>query len=161
MPPVRRRKNLFIDQRRIDRAKALLHTDATFGAVLQEFHRRSLPRLVLSTVVAAELLVGAQRADRERSVRRALIEPFRVRCRLITPGWSTWELVAHLDRNLRKRPANRQCLEQRSFFQDMLIAASAHELGATVVTENVADFALIARYLDFAFVPPFPPSPAV
>lgn len=27
MPPVRRRKNLFIDQRRIDRAKALLHTE--------------------------------------------------------------------------------------------------------------------------------------
>ena len=27
MPPARRRKNLFIDQRRIDRAKALLHTD--------------------------------------------------------------------------------------------------------------------------------------
>lgn len=27
MPPVRRRKNLFIDQRRIDRVKALLHAD--------------------------------------------------------------------------------------------------------------------------------------
>ena len=27
MPAVRRRKNLFIDQRRIDRVKALLHTD--------------------------------------------------------------------------------------------------------------------------------------
>jgi len=27
MTPVRRRKNLFIDQRRIDRAKALLHAD--------------------------------------------------------------------------------------------------------------------------------------
>jgi hypothetical protein len=27
MPPVRRRKNLFIDQRRIDRAKALLHAE--------------------------------------------------------------------------------------------------------------------------------------
>lgn len=27
MPPVRRRKNIFIDQRRIDRAKALLHAD--------------------------------------------------------------------------------------------------------------------------------------
>jgi len=27
MPPARRRKNLFIDQRRIDRVKALLHTD--------------------------------------------------------------------------------------------------------------------------------------
>ncbi|MEO7520819.1 MAG: hypothetical protein ABIW79_03280 [Gemmatimonas sp.] len=27
MPPVRRRKNLFIDQRRIDRVKALLHAE--------------------------------------------------------------------------------------------------------------------------------------
>jgi hypothetical protein len=27
MAPARRRKNLFIDQRRIDRVKALLHTD--------------------------------------------------------------------------------------------------------------------------------------
>jgi len=27
MPPIRRRKNLFIDQRRIDRARALLHAD--------------------------------------------------------------------------------------------------------------------------------------
>lgn len=27
MPPVRRRKNLFIDQHRIDRVKALLHTE--------------------------------------------------------------------------------------------------------------------------------------
>lgn len=27
MPPVRRRKNIFIDQHRIDRVKALLHTE--------------------------------------------------------------------------------------------------------------------------------------
>jgi hypothetical protein len=27
MPPVRRRKNLFIDQRRIDRVKAILHAE--------------------------------------------------------------------------------------------------------------------------------------
>lgn len=135
--------------------------DATFGAVLQEFHRRSLSRLVLSTVVATELLVGAQRPDRERAVRRALIEPFRVRRRLVTPGWSTWELVTRVDRSLRKRPANRSRLDQRSFLHDMLIAATVRELGATLVTDNVADFALIARHLDFAFVQPFPPSPAV
>jgi predicted nucleic acid-binding protein len=133
--------------------------DAAFGTTLQEFHRRSLPRLLLSTVVVAELLVGAQRADRERALRRALIEPFRARRRLVTPGWSTWELVARVDQALRKRAAHRARLEQRSFLQDMLIAATARELGATVVTENVADFALIARHLDFAFVQPFPPSP--
>jgi predicted nucleic acid-binding protein len=134
--------------------------DATFGAELREFHRRMLPRLVLSAVVATELLVGAQRADRERAVRRALIDPFRARRRLITPGWQTWERVARIDHSLRKRPAQRSRLEQRSFLHDMLIAATARELGATVITDNVADFALIARHLDFAFVQPFPPSPA-
>lgn len=133
--------------------------DATFGASLQEFHRRSLSRLLLSSVVATELLVGAQRADRERALRRALIEPFRARRRLVTPSWSTWELVARVDQALRKRSTNRSRLEQRSFLHDMLIAATARELGAIVVTDNVTDFALIARHLDFAFMPPFPPTP--
>jgi predicted nucleic acid-binding protein len=134
--------------------------DASFGAILQEFHRRTLPRLVLSAVVATELLVGVQRADRERALRRALIEPFRARRRLIVPSWQTWELVARVDQSLRKRSANRPRLEQRSFLHDMLIAATARELGATVITDNVDDFTLIARHLDFAFVQPFPPSPA-
>ena len=43
----------------------------------------------------------------------------------------------------------------------MLIAATARELGATIITDNVADFTLIARHLDIAFVQPFPPLPAV
>lgn len=135
--------------------------DAAFGEELREFHRRMLPRLVLSAVVATELLVGAQRADRERALRRALIEPFRTRRRLMTPGWQTWERVARIDQALRKRAAHRSRLEQRSFLHDMLIAATARELGATVITDNVDDFTLIARHLDFAFVQPFPPSPTV
>lgn len=135
--------------------------DAAFGAELQEFHRRSLPRLGLSGVVAVELLIGARTADRERVVRHALIEPFRARGRLLIPGWSTWQLVARIDRDLRKRAAGRSRLDQRSFLHDMLIAATARELGATVVTDNTTDFSLIARHLDVAFVQPFPPSPAV
>ena len=75
--------------------------------------------------------------------------------------WSTWHLVARVDRALRRRPANRSRLEQRAFLDDMLIAATARELGATVITDNIADFTLIARHLEFAFVQPFPPSPAV
>ena len=132
--------------------------DPAFGIELQDFHRRSLPRLILSAVVASELLIGAQRADRERSVRRALIEPFRARRRLVVPSWSSWQLVARVDQTLRRRPTNRTRLEQRSFLHDMLIAATARELGATVITDNVADFGLISRQLDFAFVRPFPPS---
>lgn len=132
--------------------------DPAFGAELQEFHRDNLPRLVLSSVVASELLVGAQRPERERALQRGVIEPFRSRRRLLTPGWNSWAAVAGLDRRLRQRPGNRPRLETRSFLHDMLIAASAREIGATVVTNNVADFALIARHLDVAFVAPFPPT---
>lgn len=46
---------------------------------------------------------------------------------------------------------------QRGFFNDILIAASAREIGATVITKNLADFALIARVLDIHFAPPWPP----
>ena len=57
--------------------------------------------------------------------------------------------------------ANRTRLAQRSFMQDILIAASAREVGATIITENVVDFTLIGRHVDIAFVPPWPPAPAV
>ena len=134
--------------------------ELAFGLELREFHRRNLPRLVLSAVVAAELLIGAQRPDRERALRRALIDPFRARRRLLSPTWSTWELTAHVDRRLRRHAANRTRLEQRSFLHDLLIAASAREIGATIITENASDFGLIARHIDIAFVQPFPPTSA-
>ncbi len=44
--------------------------------------------------------------------------------------------------------------------QDILIAASARELGATIVTFNTADFALIGRHMDITFVEPWPRQPA-
>ena len=134
--------------------------ELTFGRELQEFHRRHLSRLVVSAVVATELFVGAQRPDRERALRRTLIEPFRLRRRLLTPTWSTWDLAAKIDRGLRLRPAHRMLLERRSFMNDILIAASAREIGATIITENTSDFTLIGRHVDIAFVPPWPPSPA-
>jgi len=132
--------------------------DSAFGLEFQAFHAHNLPRLVLSAVVASELLVGAQRPERERALQRGLIEPFVTRRRLLTPGWSSWAAVARLDRTLRKRPANRTRLGTRSFLHDMLIATSAREIGATIVTDNVVDFTFIARHIDIAFVPPFPPS---
>ena len=134
--------------------------EAAFGSALQAFHRVSLPRLVVSAVVAVELLVGAQKPDRERAVLRTLVEPFRARRRLITPTWSTWALAAKIDQRIRRQSANRTRLEHRSFMQDILIAASAREVGATIITENTTDFTLIGRYVDIAFVPPWPPASA-
>ena len=134
--------------------------ETAFGAELQAFHRLNLARLVVSGVVASELLVGAQKLDRERAVLRTLVEPFRTRRRLVTPMWSTWALAAKIDRGIRRQAANRTWLERRSSMQDILIAATAREVGATIITENASDFTLIGRHVDIAFVPPWPPTPA-
>ena len=130
--------------------------ELAFGRELQEFHQRELPRLVVSAVVVSEVLVGAQSPRRERALHRTLVEPFRVRRRFVVPGWSTWALATAIDRRLRARPTIRGRLAERSFFQDILIAASARELGATIITLNTADFRLIGRYVDITFVEPWP-----
>ena len=104
-------------------------TDKTFGESLRQFHTKHLPQLVLSAVVVHELLTGAATAAKERSLRRGIIEPFRVRRRLHVPSWQTWERAANLDRRLRKRRNLESKLRTRSFCNDMLIAASAREIG--------------------------------
>ena len=128
--------------------------DSAFGEILRQFHRKHLPHLVLSVVVVHELLVGAANATRERSLRRGLIEPFRARQRLHVPAQQTWEMAASIDQRLRKRIDLQSKLQTRSFANDILIAASARELGAIILTENSADFSIIASVLDFRFIQP-------
>jgi predicted nucleic acid-binding protein len=89
-------------------------TDAGFGESLRQFHEKHLPHLVLSAVVAHELLVGAATAKQERFVRR-IIEPFRVRQRLHVPARQTWESAAGIDRRLRKQRSLELKLRARSF----------------------------------------------
>ena len=127
-----------------------------FGESFQRFHRGQLPQIILSTVVAHELLVGASTPGRQRDLARGLITPFRTRRRLHTPGWATWALAADVDRRLRALGRYAASLAQRSFAHDMLIAATARELGATVITRNLADFALIRQVLPFRYQPPWP-----
>ncbi len=128
--------------------------DSAFGETLRQFHQKHLPHLVLSVVVAHELLVGTANATRERSLRRGLVEPFRTRQRLHVPGRQTWEMAAKIDRGLRKRMSLESKLHTRSFANDILIAASARELGALIVTENSADFSIIASVLNIRFTQP-------
>ena len=130
--------------------------EAGFGHELQAFHRSHLPRLVVSAVVVSELLVGAHTPEGVRALRRTLVEPFRSRNRYLTPGWSTWERASDIDRGLRAHRGHRAKLESRSFFHDILIAATARELGATIVTFNRADFALIGQFVDIDVVEPWP-----
>jgi predicted nucleic acid-binding protein len=130
--------------------------DASFAEGFRAFHRAQLPQIVLSAVVVHELLVGARDRHRERALRRGLIDPFRARRRLHVPGAQTWELAAHLDRTLRAMRGVEAPLSQRSFGHDLLIAASARELGATIITQNLAHFAIIRRVAEFRYAPPWP-----
>ena len=128
--------------------------DADFGEFLRIFHQKQPPSLVLSAVVVHELLVGAANISKERALLKGIIEPFRARQRLHVPARQTWEKAANVDRRLRKRKDLESKLRTRSFANDLLIAASARELGAIILTENRKDFAIIASVLDFRFVEP-------
>lgn len=130
--------------------------DPAFGVGFRTFHQAHLPRIVLSAVVVHELLVGARDRHRERALRRAIIEPFRARHRIHLPGARTWELAAKLDRGLRALGGFDASLARRNFANDLLIAASAREIGATIITQNVGDFALIRRVVDIRYEPPWP-----
>jgi predicted nucleic acid-binding protein len=130
--------------------------NASFGDEFHDFHRRHLPRIILSVVVVHELLIGALTPARERSLRRGLIDPFKMRRRIHTPTQRTWELAATVDRRLRHMKRFKSSLSQRSFFNDILIAASARDLGATILTENEKDFSTIAEALDIRFSKPWP-----
>lgn len=133
--------------------------DAAFGEALRDFHRQHLPRLVLSAVVVQELLVGAATMRKAQSLQRGMVEPFEARRRVHVPARHTWALAASVDRRLRKRPALAAKLRTRSFANDMLIAASARELGAMIVTDNMDDFGLISSVLDVRCVQPWPDAP--
>jgi predicted nucleic acid-binding protein len=47
-------------------------------------------------------------------------------------------------------------LAQRSFTNDILLAATTRELGATLITQNLTDFELIAEHLPIKISPPWP-----
>lgn len=131
-------------------------TEPGFGAAFRLFHQSQLPQIVLSAVVAHELLVGARTPSRQRDLARGLLEPFRSRRRLHTPGFPTWELAADIDRRLRAVGGYEASLAQRSFGNDILIAATARELGATIITRNVGDFGLISQVLSLKYEAPWP-----
>ena len=127
-----------------------------FGLELQQFQNQNLPQIVLSVVVAHELLAGVLNPARERSLRSGLIEPFKSRRRIHVPTQRTWELAAVIDRRLRRLKSFSSSLSQRSFFNDILIAASARDMGAHIITENRKDFSIIARVVDIQYSLPWP-----
>lgn len=134
-------------------------TRGTDHAGFRAFHSAMLPQLILSAVVVHELRVGARSAPQRRHL-DALIEVFRTRHRVHVPSLATWQLAATVDQDLRAMGRYAASLTRRSFANDILLAASARELGATIITHNLADFEVIGRVMPVKASPPWPSVPS-
>jgi len=118
---------------------------ASFGRL-----EEAAPRTFLASVVSAELRAGAL----DEAGRRAVIElgqHFQRVGRVVVPTAGSWNDAGDLlARIARREPSFRTKL--RGLWNDALIALSARQIGATLVTENLHDFELLRRYVRFELV---------
>jgi predicted nucleic acid-binding protein len=116
------------------------------GAAFARIRDRT-PRTFLASVVSAELRAGA--VDRAgRLAVRELVGQFERLGRIVTPDARSWNLAGDALGNIRRRePALRA--KVTSLWNDALIALSARQIGASVVTGNVRDFELLHRFMPF------------
>ena len=123
---------------------------------LKVFYTRFAPVTYLSSVVVHELLVGANTPARARAIRENVVAPLRRTRRIITPSHAAWESSGEaIARMVRKRKRDLRTVP-KSLIHDYLLAASCREVGATLVTENVADFEEIQQYVKVEYRAPWP-----
>jgi predicted nucleic acid-binding protein len=114
--------------------------DADRGRVLAGLAESVDDTFAVSSVVVAELLVGLlSERDREELI-AGVLRPIDDD-RLITPAHGDWETAADALRHL----GGDRVTVRRSFWNDLLIAASCARAGATLVTSNRDDFRRIRR----------------
>jgi len=120
------------------------------GAAFQRL-RAAAPRTYLASVVSAELRAGAV-DDTGRQAVADLVDRFSRSRRVVTPDAGSWNRAGDLLADIwRKEPRSRD--KVLSLWNDALIALSARQVGATVVTKNVGDFALLRRHARFEYEP--------
>ena len=121
-----------------------------FGPIFRTLEDK-LPRTYLVSVVAAELRAGAT-TEAARRTAHELLQRFCRVGRVTTPGPSSWERAGDvLGRLCRDEPHLRSKVPL--LWNDLLIALSAREIGATVVTENLEGFELLRGYVRFDLRP--------
>ncbi len=123
--------NVFIDYLRAD-----LHADWVFGGVSNTIR-------FLSSVVLMELRLGADTIRRKRAVDRiqAAFPP----ARLIAPLPPLFDQAGRLFRTLHGDGSG--LADRLGPINDLLIALTAAQMGATVVTSNVQEFHQIAAHV--------------
>jgi predicted nucleic acid-binding protein len=123
--------NVFIDYLRAD-----LYAEWIFGGVSNIIR-------FLSSIVLLELRIGADTARRQRAVDR--VQAAFPTSRLIAPLPPLFDHAGRLFRTLHGEGSG---LDDRlEPVNDLLIALTARQIGATILTSNLDDFRRIARHL--------------
>jgi predicted nucleic acid-binding protein len=101
----------------------------------------------MSTVVLMELEAGATTTAARRSVAQ-LARTFEKTGRLSAPSSAVWSRAGSVLRALR---AQGREVRRASLVHDVLIALTARDIGATVLTQDAGDYAAIRKYVDFSY----------
>jgi predicted nucleic acid-binding protein len=118
------------------------------AAELSQLLLSSVPRMYLSAVVAQELYAGALDPLGERLVATFVSQTERTG-RIIVPTYRDWKEAGRVLGTInRQEPAERTRIPR--LVNDVLLALSAVQNGATLCTFNGEDFRLIARYKKFS-----------
>ena len=128
--------NVFIDAFRSE----------THAEALVAFHERFAPFEYLSVLVALELRAGARTAEAAARLQKHVFDVYERRGRVFMPGRGAWLAAANALASLRGVESG-----SRSFYNDVLLAASCREHGVTLVT-NRGDFERIGGVLPFDFI---------
>lgn len=123
---------------------------------LERFYAALTPQCYLSSVVLHELLVGANTPTKIRQLHQEIARPFKRTGRLLIPTHRNWEESAEMLACLAREEGLELKKMPKSLVHDALLAASCHESGLTLVTDNQDDFARLRRFLRFEFVAPWP-----
>lgn len=131
-------------------------TDPLFRHDLRAFLARAAGRVLVSSVVVHELLVGATTPAARDAVLRDVVAPFQRRLRVVDTTLHVWREAALIIERLRAHGGYADKLGAANFRHDVLIAASCRRVGATLITANRRDFALIASVRGLHFTTGFP-----
>lgn len=130
--------------------------DPAFRTALRDFLGRAAGRVLVSTVVLHELLVGAHTEAAREAIVRNVATPFQRHLRVVETGLRVWRDAALITRRLDGLGGYADKLRTVGFRHDILIAASCRRVGATLVTANRGDFELIDSVRGLRFATSFP-----
>ncbi|MFQ5801946.1 MAG: type II toxin-antitoxin system VapC family toxin [Candidatus Methylomirabilales bacterium] len=142
IPPPKGRKVLFDTNVYIEATQVGPEADAS------QLLLSALPRTYLSAVVVQELYTGTLDAFGKRLVERFVHQTEKTG-RIVTPTYQDWKETGRILAKIgRQEPAQRTRIPR--LVNDVLLAMSAAQIGATLFTFNGEDFRLIARYKKFS-----------